>query len=47
MWDEKFELIFFAGSEEDGKESKSEVSGYLVGFAKRVVLCTILVLAFK
>jgi len=35
------------GSEEGGKESKSEVSGYLVGFAKRVVLCTILVFAFK
>merc|ERR1712130_1027771 len=34
-------------SEEGGKESKSEVSGYLVGFAKRVVLCTILVFAFK
>jgi len=35
------------GSEEGGKESSSEVSGYLVGFAKRVVLCTILVFAFK
>ena len=40
-------LFVYAGSEEDGKESKSEVSGYLVGFAKRVVLCTILVFAFK
>ena len=40
-------LFLYAGSEEDGKESKSEVSGYLVGFAKRVVLCTILVFAFK
>ena len=39
--------ILLTGSEEGGKESKSEVSGYLVGFAKRVVLCTILVFAFK
>jgi len=32
---------------EGGKESSSEMSGYLVGFAKRVVVCTILVFAFK
>ena len=40
-------MKMLAGSEEVEKESKSEVSGYLVGFAKRVVLCTILVFAFK
>ena len=41
------EKKLLTGSEEGGKESKSEISGYLVGFAKRVVLCTILVFAFK
>lgn len=33
--------------EEPGKASDPPVSSYLVGFAKRVVICTILVFAFK